>query len=98
MSSQATSTRANQRAVARFRNVVASTGTERGRAPDDDAEDPEEQDPQALSVEGDADPPQHEDAQRQGDLEPPPPDDECHPGVGAEGLDGDGAQTPCRRR
>ena len=49
--------------------------------------EPEDQDAQALAVEGDAEAPEHEDAERQDDLEPPPPDGECHPGVGVEGLD-----------
>ena len=94
MSWQAINTRLNQRRVARSRNVVARRALRAWGAPDGDADDPEEQDPGARAVEGGSDAPEHEDAEGQDDLEPPPPDGECHPGVGVEGLDVVDAQAP----
>ena len=88
MTSQATSTRVNQRRVARSRSVVASQSRGAGRAPERRCRaDPRTRTPRPVAVEGDAESPEHERARGQDDLEPPPPDDECHPGVGAEGLD-----------
>ena len=88
MTSQATSTRLNQRRVARSRSVVASQRRSAGRAPDDDAERSRGPGPpgprrrgRRRCARGRTSP------SAKSDLEPPPPDGECHPGVGAEGLD-----------
>ena len=62
MSWQAINTRLNQRRVARSRKRRGQASPECRGAPDDDADDPEEQDPGARPVEGGPDPPEDEDA------------------------------------
>ena len=89
ITSQATSTRLNQRRVARSRSVVASQLAEPGGAPHDDAErarGPGRPRPSPSS--DDADAPEDERARAPGATSSPHPrTSECHPGVGAEGPD-----------
>ena len=78
---------ANQRRVARSESVEASRRRKTGDRHTAIPTNPRSRTPRPWPSRTTPSLPDEREPEAQGDLEPPPPDGECHPGVGAEGLE-----------